>query len=175
MLKNIGILGDSIAHGYCDEKGEGWFSRLGQMILENSENPCLFNNMSQSGDNIADITNRAVSEVLSRHFDLIFVNAGINDLRRRKNSGLHLDFSDGARIMYWNKLLDILNKAKAEIIVLDLMPVVEKRYTRQASLIRYNSDVEHYNQIIKEICKERNICFFSKIRSMEKQRFGGFV
>ena len=162
MLKNIGIIGDSIAHGYYDEKDLGWVARLHKIMSENSENTYLFNNMSQSGDNIADTTNRAVSEVLSRHFDLILVNTGINDLRRRKNSDLQLDFSEGVRIMYWNKLLDILATTKAKIVVLDLTPVIENRYTPQASLVRYNSDIERYNQIIKEICEQRNINFFAR-------------
>ncbi len=162
MLKNIGIIGDSIAQGYYDEEDLGWPARLGKIILKNNSNTYFFNNMSQSGDNIADTANRAVFEVLSRHFDLILVNTGINDLRRRKNSNLQLDFSEGARIMYWNKLLDTLSTTNAQIVVLDLTPVIESRYTEQASLIRYNSDVEHYNQIIKTICQERNIPFFAR-------------
>lgn len=162
MLKNIGIIGDSIAQGYYDEEDLGWPARLGKIILKNNSNTYFFNNMSQSGDNIADTANRAVFEVLSRHFDLILVNTGINDLRRRKNSNLQLDFSEGARIMYWNKLLDTLSTTNAQIVVLDLTPVIESRYTEQASLIRYNSDVERYNQIIEEICKQRNVNFFAR-------------
>ncbi len=64
------------------------------MIKAQREGAYLFSNMSQSGDNIADATNRAVHEVLSRHFDLIIVNVGINDLRRRKDSDWTLDFSE---------------------------------------------------------------------------------
>ena len=170
MQKNIGMIGDSIAHGYFDEKDLGWFARLGKMMaLKNSETSYLFNNMSQAGDNIADTTNRAVFEVLSRHFDLILVSSGINDLRRRQNSDLQLDFSEGARVMYWHKLLDILSVTKAQIVVLDLIPVIENRYFEEASLVRYNSDVERYNQIIKEICEQRNIHFFARYTEWKKR------
>lgn len=162
MVKKIGLIGDSIGHGYYDEEKSGWFTRLSQLILKDHRGEYVFNNMSQSGDNIADATNRAVFEVLSREFDLILVNVGINDLRRRKNSDLQLDFSEGARIMYWNRLLDILEKAKAKIVVLDLTPVIENRYTENASLIRYNRDVERYNEIIKEICQQRKISYFER-------------
>lgn len=162
MIKNIGMVGDSIAHGYYDEQNLGWFARLGQKILATHSGEYVFNNMSQSGDNIADAANRANFEVLSRQFDLILVNIGINDLRRRKDSDLQLDFSEGARIMYWNKLLDILTLTKASIIVTDLIPVIENRYTTQASLVRYNTDVERYNEIIKHICQQRNIRFFER-------------
>ena len=113
-------------------------------------------------NNIADATWRANFEVLSRNFDLIFINIGINDLRRRKDSNLQLDFSEGVRVMYWNRLLDIATKTNATIVVTDLLPVVEERYTEQASLIRCNSDVEKYNEIIENICKQRNILFFSR-------------
>lgn len=162
MVKNIGMIGDSIAHGYYDEQNLGWFARLGQKILAIHFGEYVFNNMSQSGDNIADAVNRANCETLSRQFDLILVNVGINDLRRRKDSDLQLDFSEGARIMYWNKLLDILALTKATIIVTDLTPVIENRYTEQASLVRYNTDVERYNEIIKHICQQRNIRFFER-------------
>ena len=173
MVKNIGMIGDSIAHGYYDENEMGFFARLAKLILENHPGNYVFNNMAQSGDNIADATNRAIYEVLSRQFDLIIVNIGINDLRRRKNSDLQLDFSEGARIMYWNKLLDILAKTGAKIVVMDLVTVIESIYSEQASLVRYNSDVERYNEIIKTICQDRNVFFFSryedwKSRDLEK-------
>ncbi len=173
MVKNIGMIGDSIAHGYYDETDMGFFAQLAKLILESHSGEYVFNNMAQSGDNIADATNRAVFEVLSRQFDLIIVNIGINDLRRRKNSDLQLDFSEGARIMYWSKLLDILAKTDAKIVVMDLVPVIESRYSEQASLVRYNSDVERYNEIIKTICQDRKVFFFSryedwKSRDLEK-------
>lgn len=169
MVKSIGMIGDSIAHGYHDEYGLGYFARLAQKILSVHSGEYVFNNMSQSGDNIADATNRAIHEVLSRNFDLILVNIGINDLRRRKDSDLLLDFSEGARKMYWNKLLDILALTKAKIVVLDLTPVIEERYSEQATLVRYNADVERYNEIIKEICNNRNIAFFSRYNLWKKR------
>jgi len=162
MLKNFGLIGDSIGQGYYDEIEKGWFSRLGELILSQKNCNYVFSNMSYSGDNIADATNRANFEVLSRRFDLILVNVGINDLRRRKNSNLQIDFSEGARAMYWNRLLDILTLANTSIVVMDLLPVIEDRYNEQASLIRRNSDVEKYNEIIKNICVQRNILFFSR-------------
>ena len=169
MLKIIGMFGDSIAHGYCDNCDLGWFARLAKMIMKNNDSAYLFNNLSQAGDNISDTTHRAITEILSRHFDLILVNTGINDLRRRKNCDLQIDFSEGARIMYWNKLLDTLSVTKAKIIVLDLIPVIENRYFEEASLIRYNSDVERYNQIIKEICQERGINFFARYNTWKNR------
>lgn len=162
MLKIIGIVGDSIAHGFYDTEDLGWVARLGRMILQTQGYEYVFNNMAQAGDNIADAYARAVAEVGSRHFDLILVNVGINDLRRRKNSNLQLDFSEGARIMYWEKLLAFLKSTGAEIVVADLLPVVEEKYTEDASLTRYNSDVERYNEIIKDVCAAHNVLFFER-------------
>lgn len=169
MVKNIGMIGDSIAHGYYDERDMGFFARLAKLILNEHEGEYVFNNLAQSGDNIADAQNRAVFEVLSRQFDLILVNIGINDLRRRKDSDLHLDFSEGVREMYWNKLLDVLERTGAQVVVMDLIPVIEERYTPQASLVRYNSDVERYNEIIKSVCLKRNITFFSRYDVWKKR------
>ena len=162
MIKNVGMLGDSIAQGYCDEKGLGWFVRLGKLMQENSDDIYILNNMSQAGNSVADTTNRAASEVLTRWFDLILVNTGINDLRRRKDNDLQLDFSDGARLMYWEKLLDILAVSKAKVVVLDLIPVVESLPSENEMVVRYNADVEHYNQMIKEICHKRGVYFFAR-------------
>jgi lysophospholipase L1-like esterase len=162
MIKRIGIIGDSIAHGFFDEENLGWFARLAQKILKQHPGEYVFNNMSQAGDNIADATNRAEFEATSREFDLILVNIGINDLRRRKNSNLQLDFSEGARIMYWNKLLNILQKTSSKIVVMDLTPVVETKYTEDASLTRYNTDIKRYNEIIEKNCKSHNIPLFKR-------------
>lgn len=78
----------------------------------------------------------------------------------------HLIFQ---RMMYWHKLLDVLALTKAKIVVTDLIPVIENRYTDQASLIRCNADVERYNQIIKKICKERNVSFFARYDKWKAQ------
>ena len=85
-MKMIGIIGDSIAHGFYDETDLGWVARLGRMIKQKYGPDYFFNNMAQSGDNVADAVHRAETEALSRPFHLIIVNIGINDLRRRKNS-----------------------------------------------------------------------------------------
>ncbi len=162
MPRNVIFIGDSIANGYFDEENIGWCGRLSQKILQNHSGKFIFNNISQSGDNIADITYRATCELLTRHADIVIINAGINDLRRRVDSNLELDFSEGVRIMYWNKLLDIVNKPGAETVVLELLPTVEERYTTSATLIRRNQDVERYNEIIENICKNRNIKFIKQ-------------
>jgi lysophospholipase L1-like esterase len=71
--------------------------------------------------------------------------------------------------MYWNKLLDVLQQSGAKIVVLDLTPVVEDKYTEDASLTRYNTDVVRYNEIIKQICKERKIAFFERYEKWAKR------
>ena len=50
---------------------------------------------------------------------------------------------------------------------------IEGRYTVEANLLRRNSDVTRYNEIISEICKEKNTLFFKqsalwKIRNLEQ-------
>lgn len=168
-MKKIGIIGDSIAHGFYDENNTGWVARLAQKMLQKCSGEYVFNNMSQAGDNIADACFRATCEALTRNFDVIIVNIGINDLRRRKNSNLETDISVGTRVVYWNRLLDILDKTNAKIIVTDLIPVIESRYTEQATLLRRNEDVEKYNQIIENICKERNITFFARYNNWKNR------
>lgn len=162
MVKKIGIVGDSIAHGFYDTEDLGWVARLGRMILREHTGEYVFNNLAQSGDNIADAYSRAVAEVGSRIFDLIIVNVGINDLRRRKNSAMQLDFSEGVRIVYWQKLLEFLRASGAQVVVADLLPVVEEKYTETATLVRRNKDVERYNEIIKDVCAAYEVPFFER-------------
>lgn len=161
-MKLIGIIGDSIAHGFYDEKDSGWFSHLSRMIKQRDSEFCAFNNMSQAGDNIADVYHRALYEVSSRHFDLLLVSLGANDIRRRDNSNSELDFSFGARQMYWQKLLEFLQKTGAKIVVTDLLPVIETRYGEDATLTRKNADVEAYNRQIKKLCAQYSIMFFER-------------
>ena len=46
MVKNIGLIGDSIGHGYFDNETSGWFTRLGNIILSQNQEMYTFNNMS---------------------------------------------------------------------------------------------------------------------------------
>ncbi|MBR1903785.1 MAG: SGNH/GDSL hydrolase family protein [Alphaproteobacteria bacterium] len=159
MVKIIGAIGDSITHGFYDDEDLGWFARLGKLILKDYPAAYVFNNLAQSGDNIADATMRAAHEVTSRQFNMIIVSLGINDLRRRKNSNLALDFSAGTREMYWRQLLLLLKQTGAEIIVTDLLPVIEQRYTPKAILVRKNADVAEYNNQICRICHDCGVKF----------------
>ena len=118
--------------------------------------------MSQAGDNIADAYHRALYEVSSRHFDLLLISLGANDIRRRDNSNSELDFSFGARQMYWQNLLEFLKNTGAKIVVTDLLPVIETRYREDATLTRKNADVEAYNRQIKELCAQYSIMFFER-------------
>lgn len=161
-MKLIGVIGDSIAHGFFDNEDLGWVARLSKLLIKNTNEEYVFNNMSQSGDNIADAYHRALYEVSSRHFDLLLISLGANDIRRRKNSNLELDFSFGARQMYWQKLLEFLQKTGAKIVVTDLLPVIETRYGEDASLTRKNADVAAYNSQLKKLCNENNITFFER-------------
>ena len=161
-MKLIGVIGDSISHGFFDNEDLGWVARLSKLLIKNMGEEYVFNNMSQSGDNIADAYHRALYEVSSRHFDLLLISLGVNDIRRRKNSNLELDFSFGARQMYWQKLLEFLQKTGAKILVTDLLPVIETRYGEDASLTRKNADVVAYNSQLKKLCNENNITFFER-------------
>jgi len=162
MLRCIGIIGDSISHGFYDAEDLGWVARFGRLVLQKHPGEYVFNNMAQAGDNVADAYHRAMTEAGSRHLDLIIVNIGINDLRRRRNSDFQLDLSEGARIMYWQNLLEFLGSTGAEIVVADLLPVIEERYIPEATHVRKNSDVERYNEIIKEVCAEYDVPFFQR-------------
>ena len=161
-MKLIGVIGDSISHGFFDNEDLGWVTRLSKLLIKNTNEEYVFNNMSQFGDNIADAYHRALYEVSSRHFDLLLISLGANDIRRRYNSNSELDFSSGARQMYWQKLLEFLQKTGAKILVTDLLPVIETRYGEDASLTRKNADVETYNRQIKKLCNENNIAFFER-------------
>ena len=84
---------------------------------------------------------------------------------------MRLDFSEGVRQTYWQRLLETLQQSGAKIIVTDLLPVVEGRYTEDASLERLNSDVEDYNAQIKQICRQYNITFFERYYSWIEKNY----
>ncbi len=164
MEKLIGIIGDSISEGYYDETDSGWVSRLHKKLpLQYT-----FINMSKRGDTVIDAYNKAYYEALSKPFDLIIITVGTNDCKRRKESNLQPDLSEGIRIKYWNKMLDILSETKAKIVVTDILPVMEERY-KGNPFLRYNTDIEKYNVLLKNICTERNIPFFTRYENWKNK------
>lgn len=168
-MKKIGIIGDSIAQGWIDDKKNGWVNRLNELLEEKQPNSYYFENRACAGDNVADAYNRLLVNPLSDNYDTIILSLGTNDIRRRQNNAYQLDFSDDASLFYWQKIIEEVKKHTARILITDLLPVIENRYHNKATLYRKNSDVIHYNQLLKTFAQEENLLFFERFLLWEKR------
>ncbi|MBP7060677.1 MAG: SGNH/GDSL hydrolase family protein [Candidatus Moranbacteria bacterium] len=71
----IGIWGDSITYGECDNEGLGWVGRLRKSLLNNTS----VYNFGVCGDTTEDLLKRFVVEANSIQPDVVVFAIGIND------------------------------------------------------------------------------------------------
>lgn len=163
--KVIGALGDSITNGFWDEEGTGWFIRLGQKLLRNAPYQYILRNMSKGGDRIPDIYHRLASEALTKEIDILLIAVGTNDLIRTPELSSPLDLSPHLRQDYWQKTLELARKNISQIVVLDILPICEKKMPfiqNETSYFLTNKDVEAYNLQIADLCHQQNIPFLKR-------------
>ena len=161
--KVVAVLGDSIAQGYVDETGIGWFGRLAEKI--STRGMFGFHNMSMAGDNVADAYHRFVSECITRDIDILIITIGCNDTVRRGAPDAPMDLSPVLRGRYWKWLLDTARKNIDTVVVFDVMPVREDANNGEyddENDHSYNRDIKEYNDFIAGICAERGIPFLRR-------------
>ena len=163
MYEVIGVLGDSIANGYWDEEGKGWFGRLAEMIARKYPRKYGFNNMAQDGDRIFDIFHRLHAEAMTRDFDVLLIACGGNDIIRWGSPDAPTDLSPGLREEMWQKVLDGAVKAFSRVLVIGLLPEDEGAYPQEGAFGRMlyakNADREEYNAMMEAMCEKHGARF----------------
>lgn len=156
----ICCLGDSIANGYWDERGLGWFGRLQEKIAAHAPGKFGFNNLAQSGDRTIDCYQRLCTETLNRETDVLIIAIGINDLMRWEAPDGEQELGPTARLRAWQKLLKTAKKNIAKVVVVGLIPVVENRFPCEDNGITFwqnNRDVQTYNSEIQSFCEAADV------------------
>ncbi len=159
--KVINCLGDSIANGYWDERGHGWFGRLCEKLATKHPKSFGFNNLAQDGDRIIDVWHRLCSEVISRHPDILLIAVGVNDTIRWHSREAPMDISIQARKEYWFNILDKATKTIDTVIVCGLLPVLEEKFPQPGAydqlLYHRNADIDEYNDLLREWAAEHSV------------------
>lgn len=164
-MADILVFGDSIAMGAYDSEGGGWVGRL-KTFLEKERN-FLFTvyNLAVDGDFTTFLLERFESEAkdrIKKNTEMIIVFAiGINDSyfihSQNEFRTSPEKFKDNV-----NKLIRLAEKFSSKIVFVGLTPVDESRtapipWDVDKSYI--NENIEKYNKILKETCRNENIHF----------------
>jgi len=163
----IFIFGDSITYGAWDKEG-GWAQRLRKFFsekdLKDGDSVYVYN-MGVPGDNTDDLLRRFRFETegrIDKGENVIFVFAiGINDSQfsKEKNDNRVLleQFNNNIR-----SLMISAGEISSKIIFVGLTPVDEQKTTPipwNTNAFYRNEYIEKYDEILKNICKERNVLF----------------
>ncbi len=171
--KTIICLGDSIANGYWDEHGLGWFGRLSEKIALARPGRFGFNNLAMSGDRVTDIRHRLCSEALTRNPDILLIAAGVNDTVRWESPDAPMDISPGLRREVWCDILKTARRNIKTIAVCGLLPVLENKFPQEGVggklLYHNNSDIDTYNELLQDLCNEFGVQYVPASRAWQNR------
>lgn len=172
----ICCVGDSIANGYWDERGLGWFGRLQEKIALKFPKKYGFNNLAQSGDRTWNVYHRMAAELSTRSPDILLIAVGINDITRWGSHNGEADQSQASRAEAWQKVLGIATQQVQKILVIGLLPNVESRYPctgwdDKSIMWQINADTKQYNADIKQWCVKSGVEFLDVYADWENRKY----
>ncbi len=164
-MSKILAFGDSITWGAVDPDGGGWVGRLKTLLEVESDFEVEIYNLGVSGETTDGLLERLESETKARlkeDREITFIFAiGINDsLFIHSKNDLNIKLEKIKENI--QKIISIARKFSSRIIFIGLTPVDEA----QTTPIPWNTDksykneyIKEYNEVIKSICKEKDIPF----------------
>lgn len=183
-MAQIIVFGDSISYGEYDQEGGGWVARLKRYLdFEYLKDPSIHfvvYNLSVDGNTSREILERLEFEIDHRRADsepedITVFATGINDsyLISPNNQSIVSEKNFQENIL---KIINIAHKYSKRIVFLGPNPVDEIKVNPMpwAPDKSYKNElIKKYNDIIKEICKEKNIFFielFSKFLKLSYKK-----
>ncbi|WP_461614760.1 SGNH/GDSL hydrolase family protein [Clostridium sp. Marseille-QA1073] len=159
-IRSLFVIGDSISihYGpYLKEMIKDKFTYDRKRGLEHA----LIDLDKPVGANAGD-SNMVLEYLQEEHrlgsiYDVLIINCGMHDLRRdREFNRVQIEIDK-----YKSNLEEIIKLSKKmakEVIWISLTPIIDEIHNeRKAGFLRYNSDVEKYNEISSWIMKEENV------------------
>jgi len=161
-IEKIAVFGDSTALGFVDTSGKGgWAGRLKRWFEKRDYKGNSLYNLSVDGGTTRDLLERAEVESKYRELDLVILDIGLNDLRRKpKINSLNVvpikEFSKNLE-----KIIKIFKKFAGKIVFLTPSPVDERRTLPVSWGTSHYSleDEKSYYAVMKKICKKERIYF----------------
>jgi acyl-CoA thioesterase I len=162
---NICVFGDSITEGYYDDEKGGWVNRLKEELSCDK-----IYNLGISGDTTEDLLERFDHDIAGKNLDLIIFAIGINDsefIISINNQLVILEkFEENIR-----KLVEKSKEITGDVIFIGPTAVEEDKTSPiawNADVVYKNSDIEKYNDKLKEICEKENLKFIDIHEEMQK-------
>ncbi len=167
-MPQILVFGASITYGAWDRQG-GWVQRLRKWIdranLVDDEFYGLVYNLGISGDTSTELLQRFESEAerrMKEERETIFIlSIGGNDAQMLLDKNVPRTPPEQFRNNI-EKLLDLARKHSSKIMFVGLTPVDESRTVPtlwNKNIAYLNSNMRHYNEIIKDVCKQQGVMF----------------
>lgn len=160
-IESICVFGDSTAWGAWDLEKGGWVNRLWLHVGNRPDDEYIqINNLSISGGTTETILARFENEAKIREGDALIFQTGGNDASCEHGTHIHRIAPE----VYRENLVKIIERAKK--ITNDIIFIGFKNCDESKTLpvswidIDYrNEDIQKYNNIMKEVCKEHNVLF----------------
>ncbi len=152
----IGIWGDSITYGECDNEGLGWVGRLRKSLLNN--NTSVYN-FGVCGDTTDDLLKRFVIEANSIQPDRVIFAIGINDSKvpaHETTSKVPLEqYKQNIQ-----RLIAIARNYTDKIYIIGATRVDEQYVRDYDTQSRFNNEtIQSYNAFLKDIARSENLSF----------------
>lgn len=150
----IGIWGDSITYGECDNEGLGWVGRLRKSLC--ITNSCVYN-FGVCGDTTEDLLKRFIVEANSIKPDIVVFAIGINDSKIPANESTNKVTLE----KYQKNIQELIKLARnyTNKIYIVGATKVNDRITRDRGASFKNETIQTYNKCLKEVSLSENITF----------------
>lgn len=180
-MKKILIFGDSIVVGRGAAKDKIWASKLAQYFDIKDTWDILVYNLGVPGESTSELLKRFESECKARtqysspqEKTVILIAEGIND---SKGIGSPRAFKTPLEDFRQNihKLIEISKKHAETLIFVGPTPVNENKTFPIGDNYFSNSNIKKYNNIIKDICRKKNIPLVDLLNDWNKVDYKKFL
>ena len=162
-MKTVFIIGDSISlhyHQYIKKllENKAQYYRKGSIgeieeALHDPNNPFGAN----GGDSNLVVEYMEELKCKNKKFDILLINCGLHDIRvDRRNNKIQLDENQYRENL--NKIIEISKDLSNKLIWISTTPVNDEIHnSRNDGYLRYNKDVQKYNELAQNVMKTNNI------------------
>ncbi len=179
MITNIFIFGDSIVDGNWDREKGGWTERLKLFFNEKriSGEGVFVYSLGIAGNTSKDLLDRVEFESYQRQDEqeknIFIFGVGTNDsgFFQDKGEGLVPPDQFKENLQY---LTVLARKYSTKILFIGLVPIIEEKTSPipwRPEICFYNKNIEQYNKIIKNVCKEHDLIFADVLEEFLKEDY----
>lgn len=180
-MYKILIFGDSIAAGRGVIKSKSWVSKLARYFdLKDKWNTIIYN-LSIPGESSSELLERFTTESdlriqpnLAQDKFVIIIAEGIND-SKGVGSPENLKTSPDDLRKNILKIIKLAKQYTKALVFVGLTPVDEDKTAPTGDSYFLNKNIKKYNNIIRNICKKRNIHFMEIFDDWTRKDYRKFL